>query len=290
MTKIKIIIIALFLIANAIWIYMYISSSGASRTLRADTMAQIGQTLSDSGITVTADTFPVIPSSMPLYNATNELSDKQSIANMVLGSDNYMLEPDHFQTKTQDLVVDGGRLDFLPVILDADTTNLLVTPQSFWAKLKVKSAMKSAGLWTSKSAILSTENASDSKQLIATVSDKLDGYDVVDSYAKIWVGREKTKDITDTTIVTKISGFNWLDTTYTKIPNSDVQLMSLTDILTKYAQGHDKTQPLTITAVDFGYLVGERAPDVVTKQVDIGLKITTDQGVAYISAIPNSTQ
>jgi len=283
--KIGITIIIVFILVNFILFGIYIVNSGTSRQVRASVMSSIGDTLSAANITITADKFPVLPATLPIYSATNALSDKTSIANAILGPSNYMLAPNQFENNNEDLIVNGGSFNYSPIGLDDNTLQKLIKPQTFFAELQAKSVLKQSNLWTSTSKFTATQNDANSKQTILTVSDMLGKYQVLDSYEKVWVGTDKTKDIRNRIIVTQINGYNWLNTTYKQEPDSDKRILSIAEVLTKFANSRTDSTPMTITEIDFGYLVGERAPDSKTVDTDIGLKIVTNQGVTFLSCL-----
>jgi len=284
-SKIKIIIFAAFLLINAFLIGTYIIHSKTSRALRAEVLAECGEILKSKNITVTADEFPIIPSHLPLYMSQNALDTKETIASHLLGSDNFMVEPNRFQNGDKELTVNGGHFSFYLTKIDQENLKLLGKPQAFWAKAGAKKAIKSANLWTGKTKTIKVQPDNSSNQTIVKLSDKIEGYPVVDSLLIVWCGTDETKDIADKTVITRIDGYNWLNTTYKKIPGISAGLKSITEILKDFAATHDASEVLVINNIEFGYIVGERAGDIIEKQVDIGIKITYDGGAFCISAI-----
>jgi len=285
LTKLKIIIFVAFLLVNAFLISAYIIHSKSSRAIRAEVLGEVGAILATKNIVVTADFFPVIPSHLPLYMSKNELSNKENIAAHLLGTDNFMVEPNHFKNGDKELTINGGHYSFFTGNIAQDDLQILSKPMDFWAKARTKKAIKAAGLWTSNTKFISTKPDSASKQTIVKLADYLDGYPVVDSSLVVWAGLCETKDISDKTVVTRIDGYNWLNTTYQKIPNSETKLKTLTEILIDFADIHDANEHLIITGIEFGYIVGERVPEIVEREVDIGIKISYPEGAFCLSAI-----
>ena len=285
LTKIKIIIFAAFLLVNAFLIGAYIMNSKSSRAIRAEVLAEVGEILASKNITVTADIFPIIPAHLPLYMSKNELSNKENIAAHLLGTDNFMVEPNRFVNGDKAMTINGGHFSFYTCKLDEADIKLLGKPLDFWAKMKAKKAIKAANLWTSQTKFTSSKADSASKQIIVKLADYLDSYPVVDSSLVVWAGTTETKDKLTKTEITRIDGYNWLNTTYKKIPNSETKLKTLTEVLIDFADVHDANEHLIITGIEFGYIVGERVPEKVEREVDIGIKISYPDGAFCLSAI-----
>lgn len=285
LSKIKIIAIAIFLLINAVLIGAYIINNKSSRSVRAEVMAEVGEILAAKNISVTADKFPIIPSNLPTYMSINAFGSKETIAAHLLGSDNFMSEPNRFLNDDASVVINGGHFIYRPLKLDEDDLKSLGKPQNFWAKRRAKAEIKAASLWSGKTKFMSSQKDKDSEQAIFKLYEVLGDYPVVDSGLVVWAGASESKEIADRTLITRIDGYNWLNTTYKKIPDSQARLKTLAEILIDCANSHNANNPLVITNIEFGYIAGERVPDIIEKELDIGIKISYDGGAFCLSAI-----
>jgi hypothetical protein len=285
-TKLKIFVLTIFFIANAIFVSYYINTKNSSAEIKSDVMKSVQNVLSTKKITVSATEFPALPTALPLYLATNSLASKESIDELLLGSESVMLEPNYFQNSTGNLFVNGGKFDLYTISITNEMLDSFAFPSPIIAKNTAKKALKNLNLW-SKFAKTTTITTDPEFKSIVTVSDFIQKQPVLDSYIQVGIGVDEKRNSISKSLVTKISGRNWLNTTYAELPDSYQKILTLDTLLIKFAA--NQSNPMDISQINFGYYLGDREQQIKTLTTKLAICITANIGTFYVDAVTGQT-
>jgi len=264
LNRVKIGLLALFIIVNGFFVHQYISSM--------DMAESVAVSVTIRNLSISTHALPDVPATAPIYRAVSTWAGATDISRAILGDDCYMVELNMWQNENYNLWVSEGAWVIYPQETVTGTGERL--PGTGAAGTTARSWLRRHNIWGSAMTQLGTARDEAAGDRVVTFADTLGGHRVLDSYVTVWVNDGGIR---------RIGGTNWLATEYERVERA-VGLMSLTALLDRFADLHEEHEQIEVTRVEFGHHLGKRGGEVREVITAPAVRLITDIGTFYVDA------